>query len=123
MSALSLSRRPLAAGEVISVIGELDATNAEDLESFVGGSGRPGEPLLLDLDGLTFMDSSGLHTLLRVHAGVRERGGCLHLAAVRDVPARVLRITGVEEVLNVHSGVEEAAAAVCAPSASPSGGP
>ncbi|MEV0381496.1 STAS domain-containing protein [Nonomuraea sp. NPDC050643] len=112
MSPLSLNCRPLPAGVLITVAGELDATNADHLESSVGRSRLPGGPLVLDLGGLTFMDSSGLHALLRVHADVRREGGALHLAAVQDLPARILQITGVWDAMNIHAGVEEATTAI-----------
>ncbi|WP_170223310.1 STAS domain-containing protein [Nonomuraea turkmeniaca] len=88
--------------------GEADSANADRLESFVDCMRRPGEVLVLDLEGLTFMDSSGLHALLRLNAAARERGEGLHLAAVRDVPGRVLQIAGVWFALNIHPSVEEA---------------
>jgi anti-anti-sigma factor len=112
VSPLAVHRRPSTFGVLIAVSGELDATNADHLESFVGRERMPGRPLILDLDGLTFMDSTGLHVLLRVHADVRQEGGTLHLAAVQDLPARMLQLTGVWDVLNIHADVHEAAMAL-----------
>ncbi|MEV4173116.1 STAS domain-containing protein [Nonomuraea sp. NPDC049709] len=105
---MSLDCRSLTAFVVISVAGELDATNADDLESYIGRMRRPGQPVVLDLGGLTFMDSIGLHVLLRVHGDVRKQGSALHLAAVQDLPARVLQITEVWDALNIHSSAEAA---------------
>ncbi|SEH02432.1 anti-sigma B factor antagonist/stage II sporulation protein AA (anti-sigma F factor antagonist) [Nonomuraea solani] len=64
--------------------------------------------MVLDLGGLTFMDSTGLHVLLRVHGDVRRQGSFLHLAAVRDLPARLLQITEVWDALNIHPSTEAA---------------
>ncbi|SEG99747.1 anti-anti-sigma factor [Nonomuraea solani] len=110
MSPLSLNHCPLPAGVLITVAGELDVTNAGHLESSIGGARRPGQPVVLDLGELTFMDSSGLHVLLRVHSGLHHEGATLHLAAVQDLPARILQITGVWDVLNIHADVAEATA-------------
>ncbi|MET8869709.1 STAS domain-containing protein [Nonomuraea sp. NPDC004580] len=112
MSPLTVHRRPSTFGVLIAVAGELDATNANHLESFVGRERMPGRPLILDLDGMTFMDSTGLHVLLRVHADVRQEGGTLHLAAVQNLPARILQITRVWDILNIHADVHEAAMAL-----------
>ncbi|GAA3597841.1 STAS domain-containing protein [Nonomuraea rosea] len=111
MSPLKLCCRPMSVGVLIAVTGELDATNTGQFESYLDSARLPGEPVLLDLGGLTFMDSSGLHVLLRLNAAAGEEGGAVHLAAIRDVPARMLEITGVWDALNIHPGVDEAAAA------------
>ncbi|MFC4116148.1 STAS domain-containing protein [Nonomuraea zeae] len=112
MSPLSVDERRLVTGVLVTVAGEADSTNADWLESSVESARRPGEPLVLDLSGLTFMDSSGLQVLLRLNAATRVQGGVLHLAAVQDLPARVLQISGVWDALNIHTGVEEAVAVV-----------
>ncbi|MEW9549787.1 STAS domain-containing protein [Nonomuraea sp. NPDC050783] len=119
MSPLSLDIRYLPAGVLVTVAGEIDSTNVHWLESSVQRAWRPGQPLVLDLGGVTFMDSSGLHALLRLHTAAREQGGALHLAAVRDVPARVLQITGVWSTLDIHPTAAAAVAAVLGEQVSP----
>jgi anti-anti-sigma factor len=106
MTPLKLDCRQLIKGVLITVAGEVDCSNADLFESYTTRMCRPGQPILLDLSGLTFMDSSGLHALLRLDAATRPRG--LHLAAVHTMPARVLRITKVWDALNIHPSVEEA---------------
>jgi anti-anti-sigma factor len=108
MSPLSLSCRHLPGGVLITVAGELDSTNADQLESYAERHRRPGPGMVLDLAGLTFMDSRGLHVLLRLHGAVRTQQARLSLAAVHDWPARLLQITGIWDALDIHPGVEEA---------------
>ncbi|UBU17811.1 STAS domain-containing protein [Nonomuraea gerenzanensis] len=112
MPALSLSSRELPGGVLITVTGELDSTNADQLESYADRHRGPGPGLILDLNELTFMDSRGLHVLLRLNAAVRRQGGLLRLAGVQDVPARVLQITGVWLALHIHPDAQHAAAAM-----------
>ncbi|NJP95405.1 STAS domain-containing protein [Nonomuraea sp. FMUSA5-5] len=102
---------------VITVGGELDATNADDLETYVGRMRQPRRPVVLNLGDLTFMDSTGLHVLLRVHAEVRKQGSTLHLTAVQDLPARLLQITEVWDALNIHPTAEVAIATLLDPPA------
>ncbi|GAA1640362.1 hypothetical protein GCM10009733_041860 [Nonomuraea maheshkhaliensis] len=111
-TALSVNCRLSPGGVLVTVAGELDATNAGRLESAIAGAWRPGRPLILDLQGLTFMDSSGLHVLLRVRADVLAGAGSLRLVSVRDLPARLLQITGVWDTLDIYDSVAEAAAAL-----------
>ncbi|GGT05805.1 STAS domain-containing protein [Nonomuraea spiralis] len=112
MSLLDMTCRPVRGGVLVTVSGELDATNTHRLASAIRDAHRPGHSLILDLSGLAFMDSSGLHVLVRAHDDVREQGGTLHLAAVRDIPARILQITGVWDALTIHADVDEAVMAV-----------
>ncbi|SDJ96807.1 STAS domain-containing protein [Nonomuraea jiangxiensis] len=107
MTPLSLDCSRLADAVLVTVAGELDATNADWFESFVEHSRQPGIPVLFDLHGLTFMDSCGMNVLLRLAAA-----GPVHLAAVQAIPARVLQITGMWAILNIHSSVEQAVTAL-----------
>ncbi|MEV4362763.1 STAS domain-containing protein [Nonomuraea sp. NPDC049625] len=113
MSPLSLSCRDLPGGVLITVTGELDATNAHELESYAESQRRPGSGMVLDLGGLTFLDSRGLHVLLRLHAAVGEQGGLLRVAAAQGRPARILQITGVWSLLTIYADAQQAAVAMC----------
>lgn len=118
MTPLSLESRELPSGSLVTVAGEIDATNADRFESMVEHTRRPGMGVLLDLHGLTFMDSCGLKALLRLNAA-----GGLHLVAVQDVPARLLEITGAWQAVTVHTDLQQAIAAVQAIDAAPSAEP
>jgi len=54
--------------EGLSVHGEIDLATAEPFEEQAGEAvmDAPGSSVLLDLSGVTFMDSAGLHALIRV---------------------------------------------------------
>lgn len=117
MSPLSLDCQPFTLGVVIIVAGELDATNTDDLETYIDRMRQPGRPVVLDLGELTFMDSTGLHVLLRVHGDVRRQGGSLHLAAVQDLPGRLLQITEVWDALDIHPSAQAAITALLRPPA------
>jgi anti-anti-sigma factor len=108
MTPLSLTHQNVAGGVLVTVTGEVDATNADRLEAYLSEVRAPGQNVILDLSGLTFMDSRGLHVLLRLHGAVRTQQARLSLAAVHDWPARLLQITGIWDALDIHPGVEEA---------------
>jgi anti-anti-sigma factor len=58
---------PGEAPGVLVLEGELDVATAEQLES--AAAKHPEGPMILDLERLTFMDSSGLRALLRLAVG------------------------------------------------------
>ncbi len=56
---------------------------------------------LLDLSGLTFMDSSGIALLVRTDRLLRELGGSLTVTGLTEQPGRVLRASGMAKKLNI----------------------
>ncbi|WP_157254441.1 STAS domain-containing protein [Nonomuraea typhae] len=112
MTALHLIRRPLDGGTLIGVAGELDCTNAAELEAYIIGEHPDAAlPLVLHLSAVTFMDSSGLHLLIDLHHRTEAGGGSLHLAAPHERVSRVLQITGTDRLLHTHPTLDQALAA------------
>ena len=88
---------------VLTVEGELDLATVGGLQDAVAevlSAGGPAE-LVLDLAGVTFLDSSGLGALLRVRADVQAAGGRLSVSAVARGPARVIAIAGLSATLGL----------------------
>ncbi|MEO3867927.1 STAS domain-containing protein [Nonomuraea sp. B12E4] len=99
----------LSGAMVISVSGELDATNRAQLETYLREvRPRHGARLVFDLSRVPFMDSSGLHVLLMCATDCLKNGGTVHLAAVQPLPARLFEITGILTHVPVHDTLEEA---------------
>jgi anti-anti-sigma factor len=75
--------------------GELDMAGIEHFERLLEEQGPGVETFVLDMRGLTFIDSSGLRALIKADQRVRAEGG--RFIVVRG-PARVnevLEVTGV----------------------------
>ncbi|MFF4342303.1 STAS domain-containing protein [Kitasatospora sp. NPDC001540] len=97
---------------VVRPEGELDHDSVGPLrEALERAVAEPPGRLVVDCGGLDFCDSTGLNLLLRAHAAAVRAGLPLLLAAPGAVVARMLAITGADEVLEVHPTVEEALAA------------
>ncbi|GLW73492.1 hypothetical protein Kpho02_57910 [Kitasatospora phosalacinea] len=97
---------------VVRPEGELDHDSVGPLrEALEGAVADPPGRLVVDCGGLDFCDSTGLNLLLRAHAAAVHVGLPLLLAAPGAVVARMLAITGADEVLEVHPTVEDALAA------------
>jgi anti-anti-sigma factor len=103
---MSLSTREAGRSTVIAVRGEMDLDNAGELDDALAAAGRvcPGS-VVLDLAGVTFLDSTTINVVLRAH---RVLGPRLRLAALSPFVERVLGITGITDVLPVFHAVEEA---------------
>ena len=81
---------------VASVVGELDIATARDLKlQLMKLLAKPTTDLVLDLEGLAFIDSSGLAALLRVQTVAQERDVHLTLMALPEHARRVMELTGL----------------------------
>jgi anti-anti-sigma factor len=101
---------------VAAITGELDISNAGRLQQAIAGEiDERAAGLVLDLAGLEFMDSSGVHMLFelarRLH--VVRRGFALVLSP-GSAPSRVLELSGSLPMEWVHPTEEAAIAAVLA---------
>ncbi|MFJ8884509.1 STAS domain-containing protein [Streptomyces sp. NPDC102402] len=103
MSPLTITVRDAATGPVLKISGDLDHETAPELrEAMDGLTVATGRLLVLDLAGLDFCDSSGISALLTARNLAGEQGGTIALAAVPSHTARILRITGLDQVLTIH---------------------
>jgi anti-anti-sigma factor len=89
---------------LIGVVGELDAHSAPSLEELAASLRADGcATFTLDMAGTSFIDSSGLRSLVTLHTALAEGGGggSLTLQAPSDSVVRLLSITGLAEHFSV----------------------
>ncbi|GHH81982.1 anti-sigma factor antagonist [Kitasatospora indigofera] len=100
--------RECLAGPVVEAAGELDHDSAPQLRAVLRRAlaVRPAPAMLVvDLAGITFCDSSGLNTLLQARLDAERQDTAFHLARPTDIVARVLEITGTDQVFPVDQVV------------------
>ena len=100
---------------MVGVTGEIDVATAPALrDALLGLLNRGATSLVLDLRGVTFVDSTGVGSLLRIHHRQSLLGGSVHFVA--DQPA-VMRVFDLMQ-LRRHLHVTPTVAAVdgCCPS-------
>jgi len=64
--------------------------------------------VILDLSGVSYIDSSGIGTLVKCLAKLNKSGGTLCLTGVKAMVGDALKLTRVDSVLKVHPTVSEA---------------
>jgi anti-anti-sigma factor len=84
----------------IRLVGELDASNAEDLLESLSDEIEAGGDLVLDISGLSFVDSMGLRSFLRIAAAL-EASGKLVLREPQRSVARTMELVGIEKLPNI----------------------
>ncbi|MGF1595489.1 MAG: STAS domain-containing protein [Acidimicrobiales bacterium] len=87
---------------VATVVGEIDADNCAEFGSSLLETPADRGRLIVDLHGLSFIDSSGISELLRVSQAVGDRGQEFELRDPSPAVRRVLEITGLLE----HFGLD-----------------
>ena len=101
---------------VVTLRGEIDAFTAPslrgDLRHLVEETGAL--VVVVDLEGVTFLDSSALGALVGVFRRLRERNGQLRIVQPRTAAARIFELTGLDAVLDLYP---DRAAALSAASA------
>jgi anti-anti-sigma factor len=83
-----------------SLAGDLDASTANLLAEVLRKEGRASGDLVLDISGVTFMDSSGVHTLLVGSTWLRDG----HLILRNPTPPvdQVFELVSIERVEGIR---------------------
>ena len=106
MSLYELELETIAAGAVVaSLSGELDLTNARELEERLEEAAPAEALLVVDVNRVVFVDSAALHVLFKLaRARGRER-----LALVLDptaAVARTLDIVGMKDAVRILPSID-----------------
>lgn len=97
---------------VVEVSGEIDLHTASMLrEQLVALLDAGGHHLIVDLEKVDFMDSTGLNVLIGALERVHAQGGSLSLVCTQENIIKIFRITGLAKVFTIHPDLAEATAA------------
>ena len=90
--------------------GDLDVYTVGSLRDAIGSMIEAKTTrIVVDLDAVPFMDSSGLGALMGGVRRLREAGGDLAIACTREQHLKLFTITGFGEGVSIAPTVEEAA--------------
>ncbi|MFF5054755.1 STAS domain-containing protein [Micromonospora sp. NPDC000663] len=85
---------------VVTLTGECDLAARDELTAVLASAVRGAPVVVVDVGGLRFLDSTGLHTLVTAHQSARGDGRRLYVVNADGAVAEVLDITGVGELLS-----------------------
>ena len=108
---LSLAVASVGARTVLRVAGEVDVSSAPELQDKLADLiDSAGAVLVVDLAGVTFIDSTGLGVLVGARNRASELGGSISVVVTSDRVLKLFRITGLDAVFEVHPSIEAAVA-------------
>jgi anti-sigma B factor antagonist len=96
---------------VVTLAGELDLYNANSVrDALIECASEEPERLVVELSGVTFIDSTALGVLVEARTRLTNRRGFLLAAPGREV-RRALEISGLDRHFAVYETVDDAVAA------------
>ena len=105
---LSLSTREEGDRTIVEVGGEIDVYTAPRLREQLVDLVADGKyHLIVDMERVDFLDSTGLGVLVGGLKRVRAHDGSLRLVCTQERILKIFRITGLTKVFPMHSSVEE----------------
>lgn len=97
---------------VLAVAGEVDLSSAPRLrQELVELATSEQRRAVVDLEGVEFLDSTGLGVLVSGLKRFRTRDGDLLLVCTQSRVLKVFEITGLTKVFSIHETLDEAVAA------------
>jgi anti-sigma B factor antagonist len=109
---LTLATQEVDGTTIVSVGGEIDVYTAPKLRDKITELVAAGaHDLVVDLEAVEFLDSTGLGVLVGGLKKVRAHDGSLQLVCTQDRLLKIFRITGLAKVFAIHDSAEAAIAA------------
>jgi anti-sigma B factor antagonist len=97
--------------EIVDVEGEIDVYTAPRLrELLIDLVGNGNYQLIVNMEKVEFLDSTGLGVLVGGLKRVRAHDGSLDLVCTQERILKIFRITGLTKVFGIHTTVDEAIA-------------
>ena len=84
------------------ISGEIDGTNVRTFEDKVTESADKTESLVLNLDGLEYVSSTGLRVFLTLQKSMRARGAEVVIRNVNEEVMDIFTVTGFVKLLNIE---------------------
>jgi len=115
-----MNQRPFDATEevvqgawVITIVGELDIATSPRVRELLSDAARDEErPLVIDLTGCDFVDSTGLATLLHGAKPAQNGESNVALVCVGGEVRKLLELTAIDMTISVYETLESAIQAV-----------
>lgn len=92
---------------VVAFAGEIDLEHSPKAREVLLECVGRACPVLVDLSGVDYIDSSGVASLVEALQQAKGRGGSLALVAVSPSALRVLELARLDKVFTIHDSVAE----------------
>lgn len=106
---MNVQREDHGEGVVLIVDGQVDMHTSPELRRHLRTALESrNTPVVADLTNVTFIDSSGLATLIEALQGVGRYGGKLRLAGLQPAVKNLFRLSNLTSIFHIHDTREDA---------------
>jgi anti-anti-sigma factor len=106
---LKIKRQVSGRCHILALSGELDIASAPELHATVGGALPEAREIILDVQELTFLESTGLRSILACQTSCQQAGTAFLMTPAKTQARRVFEISGVLDRLpftyDAHIGI------------------
>ena len=95
--------------QALEVIGEIDVYTSPKVKEIITELIEKGNyNLIINLEGVRYIDSTGLGVLIGALKRVREKEGCINLVCNNPQIKKIFNITGLVKIFGIFKTEEEA---------------
>jgi anti-sigma B factor antagonist len=98
---LHVTAEPLDDARLVRAAGEIDLSTVAALRREVDAAREEAATVLLDLSGVTFIDSSGLHLLLEASQSSAASDGAFFVVRPSEVVQRLIDISDTADLVTI----------------------
>lgn len=95
-------------GIVVALKGDVDLQSSPAARTVLLDAVGRGRPIFVDLSDVTYIDSSGIASLVEALQDARKRGSRFALVSVSEAVHRVLQLARLDKVFAVHASLADA---------------
>ena len=93
---------------IVELSGDVDLDSSPKVRSVLLESVGNKRGVLVDMSAVSYIDSSGIASLVEAYQSARRGGTTFALVAVSDAAMRVLQLARLDQVFSIHASLKEA---------------
>lgn len=93
---------------VIAISGDVDLESSPKVRDVLLDCVGSKRPVLVDMSGVSYIDSSGVASLVEAHQSARKSKSRFALADVSQSAMRVLELARLDKVFTIHTSLADA---------------
>ncbi len=95
---------------IVALSGEVDLDNSPQVRAVLLESVREKREILVEMSAVSYIDSSGIASLVEAYQSARRGSTGFALVAVSDAAMRVLELARLDQVFRIHASITDALA-------------
>ncbi|MCK5446114.1 MAG: STAS domain-containing protein [Rhodospirillaceae bacterium] len=94
--------------QVVALEGEVDLQTSPQLREALLKCITDGKPITVEMSAVSYIDSSGVASLVEAFQAARNKNLNFSLAAINEAPLRVLKLARLDGVFVIHENLADA---------------